>query len=94
MKLPEEMPRSLLIAPAVMVPGAAIYFSFALTFPEWFFMPLMRLAHGTLFLGLVMGALVLRWPCVELGVKRAIATRLCLIGQTLAFIAAMSVTPI
>ena len=93
MTLPEEMPRSLVIPPAVLVLCAAVYFSFAPTFSEWLFLPLMWLAHVALFLALVMGAFTLRFIFLALGMKGPTATRLCMIGQAVAFFAAMSVPP-
>ncbi|WP_419933550.1 hypothetical protein [Candidatus Palauibacter sp.] len=89
----EDMPRSLIIPPAVLGLCAAIYFSFALQFPEWYFLPLMWLAHVALFLALVTGAFALRFVCLRIGLKGATATRLCIVAQAVAFIAAMSVPP-
>ena len=87
--MPVGIPRSLVIAPAVLVPCAAIYFSFASEFSEWFFLPLMWLVHLALFAGLVMGAFGLRHTCLRIGLNATAAMGLCITAQVLTFIAAV-----
>lgn len=91
MKLPGEMPRSLVNAPAVMALGAAIYSSFSLDYSGWSWIPIMWLAHLGLFLGLLGGAFVLVDFCARLGLSDTATTHLCLATQIVSFLAAIRI---
>lgn len=87
------LPRPLIVAPALMALGAAIYFTFSIDFGSWPVLAGMWLAHLGLFLALVMKSALLWGLYLRVAGTRTAATGLCLLLQVLLFILALWAVP-
>lgn len=85
--------RPLIVAPALMTLGAAIYFTFSIKFSSGLVLAGMWLAHVGLFLALVLKSALLWGPHLRVAGTRAAATGLCLLLQALLFILALRAVP-
>ena len=89
------LPRPLIVAPALMALGAAIYFTFSISidFASGLVLAGMWLAHLGLFLTLVITSALLWGLYLRVAGTRTAATGLCLLLQVLVFILALRAVP-
>ena len=87
------LPRSLIVAPALMTLGAAIYFTFSIDFSSGLVLAAMWLAHLGLFFSLAVKSALLWGLYLRVAGTRTAATGLCLLLQALLFILALRAVP-